>query len=311
VRASSRKSPAKKRKTGQSVRSKSGNGGKGRVSLVVRDRPVSTRPKRRKKGGYPALRGLRWSQVQEVYRLAKLAKEAGWPLNTFFTLKLPEALQGDDRSAKRWLCNRVKHVLQTTRGRNPKRRRQERVPAVTVYEKKIGGHLHAHMLFYKAGGNVAVLDLADGDLIDIRRADDGAIGYITKSRLPGSDEFEATCKHQRQGGQAPIKGKRLSFNGDAEALLAGTAKAAPVAAYVKPAIGSHLYVQPLLPFDSLPQIDVLALAEAKRIRIGLTQDNAAGMFGITQSHWSHSVKRRHDRFSGYVIRSVRNWALAA
>lgn len=314
MRAISGSTPRKKDKAGQKVTGKKAKVRKAAASLGDRDVTVSTRRKRRKTGGYKPLKGLRWSEVQQVFEVAKLAKEARLPLNMFCTIRLPEAYEGDVRSAKRYLCNKAKYIIQTVRGRNATRFRQQKIPAVTVYEKRLNGPLHCHLIGHRARGNDAVLKIADGVLIDIRPANDRHVGYITKARLPLSKEFEATCGHRRQGGQDAIKGARLSLNGDAKALLSASKKRAlvalPVPAMAYPPIGLGEQGWLFMP-EAIPQIDVLAQAEEKRIRLGLTQDNVAGFFGCTQSHWSHSVVRRHDRLGWFVLGQVRRWIAAA
>ena len=234
VRASSLETPSRKLKACQSTRRKIAKPETGGGLIVDRDRVTRKRPSRKgrpKNGGYKALKGLRRSQVKQVFDLRKKAAEAGTPLNKFVTIHPhDDALEADDRSCKRWLCNKAKDIIQAVRGRNKKKQRQPFVPCVTVYEKRCGGTLHCHMLLHVARGNGALLRLSDGLVIDSRPANDAHFGYITKARLPSSPEFEATTTHRRQGGQAAIKGVRISFNADAKALLDAKPKAAPEAA---------------------------------------------------------------------------------
>ena len=147
----------------------------------------------------------------------KLAMEAGLPLNWFVSIHPPPSvLAMGDAITKRWLCNKAKHIQQTVRGR--KTVRQPFVPAITVYHKDRGGSLHCHMLLHVARGNSALERIADGSIVDVKRAVKEHLNYITKHRLPLSPEFEATTTHRRKSSD-PIRGVLISFNREARKIL--------------------------------------------------------------------------------------------
>lgn len=272
--------------------------------------------KRRKKGGWKALTGLRREQVADVYLLRKLAAEAGTPLNRFVSIKpTDETLTGNDTACKRYLSNRAKNVIQAVRGygENP---RQKAVPAVTVYEKRRGGNLHCHMLIHEARGNDALERIADGIEIDCRPAHAKSVDYITKTRLPVGDAItEASNPHKRQGGQAAIKGARISFNADAAALLAFDKVKPPSVSATPPAIAAAapVFVQPeqlALPINA-PPVDVIALVEAKRLTLHLPQRVVAHQLGgLKQAGYANAL-RRHDRFGPWRRNRALEWLRAA
>lgn len=265
---------------------------------------------------------MRREQVEAVYRLRKEAAEAGTPLNRFVSIKpQDEAVITNDNICKRWLSNKAKNLQQAVRGygKNP---RQKTVPAVTVYEKRLGGALHCHMLMHVAPGNDALERLADGLEIDCRPAHAKSADYITKTRLPvGDAATEASNPHKRQGGQAAIKGARISFNHDAAALLAFDKAKPPSMSATSPAIAAAaavseaaaVFVQPeqlALPIDA-PPIDVIALVEAKRQTLQLPQHVVAQQLGgLKQSHYANAL-RRHDRFGPWRRNRALEWLQAA
>jgi hypothetical protein len=158
--------------------------------------------------------GLTWAQVQDVFELAKLAQQAKRPLNAFVTFRANDrCLTDGDR--KRDLSRKVAHFSQAVKGRG-RVPRQAHFVGVTTYEKRPGGALHAHLLAHVEDFSFA-RQLGDGDVIHVIRAKPHHLGYITKQRLPGSPEFEATCRHRRQSSER-IVGVRMSFTADAKAL---------------------------------------------------------------------------------------------
>lgn len=297
----------------------------GSRSHSLADKHVAPRRhrKRRKKGGWKELKGLRREQVEAVYRLRKEAAEAGTPLNRFVSIKpQDEAVITNDNVCKRYLSNKAKNLQQAVRGygKNP---RQKTVPAVTVYEKRLGGALHCHMLMHVAPGNDALERLADGLEIDCRPAHAKSVDYITKTRLPvGDAATEASNPHKRQGGQAAIKGARISFNQDAAALLAFD-KAKPPSSvsdysanlpgsFVSQPEAAAVFVQPeqLALFVDAPLVDVIALVEAKRRALQLPQRVVAQQLGgLKQAHYANAL-RRHDRFGPWRRNRALEWLAA-
>ncbi len=275
--------------------------------------------KRRKKGGWKALKGLRREEVEAVYQLRKEAAAAGTPLNRFVSIKpQDEAVITNDNACKRWLSNKAKNLQQAVRGYG-KKPRQKAVPAVTVYEKRLGGILHCHMLMHEAPGNDALERLSDGAEIHCKAAHAKSVDYITKTRLPvGDAQAEASYPHKRQGGQAAIKGARITFNGDAKALLSGASKPALLSGSVSASepvdtVTVRTLVQPEqlpLPLDA-PQVNVLALVEAKRQELHLPQHVVANQLGgLKQAGYANAL-RGHDRLGEWRRNRALAWLAAA
>lgn len=266
---------------------------------------ASKPPLRRKKGGWQTTGGLRSDEVSRVFLLKTLAAENRTPLNRFVTIKpTGNALLLDDKACKRWLCNRAKSIIQAVRGYG-KKPRQKTVPAVTIYEKQRGGVLHLHMLIHVAPANDALDRIADGLEIHGRKVHSNSADYITKSRLPMGDAVaEAANPHRRQGRQAAITGARISFNRDAAKLLAFEAAVTPTVVVEAVVVANP--PQPAsfardpkdceqveMPF---PQINLIALVEAKRQALGLPQREVAARLGVRQSHYANAL-RGHDSLS--------------
>jgi hypothetical protein len=174
------------------------------------------RPRKRRKGGWRALAGLTWGQVKDVFEFAKLAHQAGFPLNAFFTIKADWRCS-TDQERKRDLSRKLAHLGQAIKGRG-RTPRQIHFVGATVYEKERNGVLHAHLLV-RVEDFAFAKHLADGDAIVVIRASPCHLAYITKQRLPFSPEVEATHWHRRQPSEK-IVGVRLSFSADAKALIA-------------------------------------------------------------------------------------------
>jgi hypothetical protein len=292
---------------------------------------------RRKKGGWKALAGLWWDEVKEVFSFVDAAACADKPLS-FVTLRLYDAaLEADDRLCKRNLCNKAKDIIQAIGGRG-KVPRQPDVPAVTVYEKRPGSVLHAHMLAHVAPGNDALARKSDGHVVSSRPAVPSDAGYLTKQRLPLSPEFEATTTHKRQA-SVKIPGPRLSFNADAVALMAahpeaiqaqgscalvvteaspllqGSSQAAPVQLGLfadalplcsKPSKPRPIRTpivaapHPVLPLEA-ELIDLAARTEAIRIARGETQEHFADKhLGLSQGGYAN-WQRDHDKLGQWRI----------
>jgi hypothetical protein len=166
------------------------------------------RRRRRKKGGWPARAGLKWAQVKEVFEFAKLARQVGFSLNAFVTIKADWRCS-TDQERKRDISRKIAHLGQAIKGRG-RTPRQIHFVGVTTHEKERNGVLHAHLLVH--------VQLADGDAIHVIRARPRHLAYITKQRLPFSPEVEATHWHRRQPSERVV-GVRLSFTSDAKALI--------------------------------------------------------------------------------------------
>jgi hypothetical protein len=262
-----------------------------------------TKRRRKKKGGWKQSKGLSWTQVQQVFELQKRAVEAGTPLNYVADIHATaDAMKADDRLCKRWLSNVAKNIQQAVRGRG-KQPRQPTAPCVTVYEKRNGGDLHAHLWVHVAVGNDALDRFHDGAEINVHRSHTKTADYLTKSRLPvGDAATEASFPHKRQGGQAAIKGARISFNADALAILQP----------MKPtAVTVTLHEPVQLVLIETPPIDIRTQIEAARIARGLSQREVAAVMGMKQPHYSNAVVRRHDPLGEFARTRALEWLRAA
>ena len=125
-----------------------------------------TKRRKRKKGGWRARKGLTWAQVKEVFEFAKLARQAGFPLNAFFTVKADKRCSTDQERKRIF---RARSPTSAGHQRPGADAQPDRFVGVTVYEKKRNGVLHVHLLVHVK--NFAfVKQLADGDAIDVIRA---------------------------------------------------------------------------------------------------------------------------------------------
>jgi hypothetical protein len=82
-------------------------------SAPARRKRVAPKTKRRnrKKGGWRTRKGLTWAQVKEVYEFAKLARQAGFPLNAFVTIKASWRCSSD-QDRKRDISRKIAHLGQ-------------------------------------------------------------------------------------------------------------------------------------------------------------------------------------------------------
>ena len=186
------------------------------------ERPKQTKKgnpkKRKKKGGYRSRKCLTKEQLVLFAETDKLAREAGCPLNTFVSFRTP-ANCSSGPECKRVLAKKVMHLIQAIKGRG-KVRRQQFVPAVTVYEHPKDGTMDAHVLVYVEDQS-RLESFGDGELVHVRKAVPTDRQYMTKERIPGSPEFKKIMA-DRYGPYRPaekIKGVKISFNSDAKILL--------------------------------------------------------------------------------------------
>jgi hypothetical protein len=145
---------------------------------------VSTRQRRKHRGGWRSTTGLRWPEVKQIHEIHKLARQAGLPFNVFGSLRLPDDLTATQ--GKRVISRAVAHLGQTLQ-----RRGQPHV-ALTVFEKRPGDRLHAHYLGHVERDNRDVVDRWTAaynarhgiDAAVVTAAHPKGMGYITKQRLP-------------------------------------------------------------------------------------------------------------------------------
>jgi hypothetical protein len=165
---------------------------------------------RKRKGGWRASPGLRWSDVKAIFELASVAGLRGFGFTHFISI-MPAG--GSDMERKR-VCSRVIAHL----GQAIHRRGHPHI-GVTVYEKGCAD-LHAHHLVHVPRGEEKLLaHLSNRPTRRVRRAAPTDVGYITKERLPLPPEFEKRVSHWRKKG-ALLPGKRWSATKGALALLA-------------------------------------------------------------------------------------------
>jgi len=286
-------------------------------SLIDKKLTPRTRLKRRKKGGWKALKGLRLDEVKRVCQLRKDAAAAGTPLNNFVSIKPTDAaITANDNICKRYLSNKAKNIIQAVRGHG-KEPRQQTVPCVTVYEKDADGGLHCHMLTHVKRGNDALERLSDGLEIHSKKVHGNSERYILKSRLPiGDAEAEAKFVQAtglfRKGRQASIKGARISFNGDAKALLSSTSHAAVIAVAEPVTVTPVTLVEPeqlALPLDA-PPVNLIQLVEQKRQRLGLPQSLVARQLGGLKQPAYANALRGHDRLGAWRRNRALAWLAA-
>lgn len=273
-----------------------------------------------------------WVEVQRIHDLRKRAAEHGTPLNWVADIHShDEALVSDDARCKRWLANKAKTILQAVRGRG-KTPRQETVAAVTVYEKRLGGDLHAHLWLHVAKGNDALQRFHDGHDINVHRAHWKTPYYLTKTRAPKGDEkteqdFVRRTGLQRQGGQAPFRGSRVTFSADALALLHAVREDAPEAAAPAPRPVLKVINNALTPVERqlslLPERAVTRLrdfahgvmpravaheVEVRRRWLGLTQGQVAAAGGLSRPQLVNALKGRFG-LSEWTAARLRNFLL--
>lgn len=186
------------------------------------ERPKQTKKgtpkKRKKKGGYRSRKCLTKEQLVLFAETEKLAREAGYPLNTFASFRTP-ANYSSPAECKRLLAKKVMHLIQAIKGRG-KTRRQQFTPAVTVYELPTGGTMDAHVLIHVADQS-RLESLGDGELVHVRPAVPTDRKYMTKERIPGSPKFKKIMadRYGPYRKAEKIKGVKISFNSDAKILL--------------------------------------------------------------------------------------------
>lgn len=255
--------------------------------LSVRE---GARPKRWKTGARKGKRGpkgstyLTMQQVRELNDFGFSAKRAGKALNRMVTIRAPKDVP--DAEGKRIISRTVAHVGQALQRRNHPH------VGVTVYEK--GEHLHAHHLLHVAPAKSEVVDrFHDGEDVDVRPADAGAVFYVSKQRKHCQPDVERELRKRGLGWRpsAKIEGPRVSFTKAARELLGKPPGRKPEAITddLKAAVAAASPIGPdrkLVLFDLPPPMDG-RIARTLREALGLPQAALGALIGVTQSALAH------------------------
>ena len=158
----------------------------------------------KKRGGWLATTGLKWSDVKETYDVDHAAAKAGRRLNHFVSIRPPSHIT-DDAARKKHCYRLASHIGQKLG------RRGAPFIAIRIFEKDIGGLLHLHMLVHVPRRLMHEFS-GWGDLIvtDIRPAVTKHIGYITKQRQPLPPDLEKVVAHQRKKGDPSAARTKMS-----------------------------------------------------------------------------------------------------
>lgn len=186
-----------------------------------------------KSGGWPVQKSIPRETYKQTRHEAVLLHQAGYRAVWFLTIRPPE-IASTDRVKKDWLCQASGHFGQAlTRNGLPNVR-------LTVYEKPVGGYLHAHVVVFLPAANLLMRKVSAevvrgwADKIDsekpgygpidepsvdkhARPADFRAVNYALKQHRPAQPEVE-----KRRGGwqkSEPIRGTRVSWSTSAKAVI--------------------------------------------------------------------------------------------
>ena len=238
---------------------------------------------------------LTWDEVKQIDSIAHAARRERQPLNVLVTIRAPRG--APDAASKRKVTTDIAHL-----GEALKRRGQEHV-GLTVFEKS--PDLHAHHLVHVRRENIDVVERRhDGEIVDVRKADAGAVAYITKQRQCLSPAFEAEIRRPREKSGGPIPGKRWTATPAAQALVRPQQVVAPVKQIPAPqapvTIAVSVKPQQLALFTDLPKsrppFSEGAEVREIRLQLGKTQDWLATQLGSGRSHIAN-FERGHDRLS--------------
>jgi hypothetical protein len=188
-------------------------------TIIVIQHPPAPTPKHltrisgkrgRRRGGWPSSPSLSWKDVQAIHEIAHRAGRSRLEFTHMITI-MPDS--GDDVERKRESGRIVGHL-----GQALKRHGKPHV-GLTVYEKSLGGDLHAHHLVHiPAGEEGLVYRLHDLPKVHVRRVTTKAVGYVTKERAPLPPSHEAHNPHRRKKG-ARLPGKRWTATSAARRLV--------------------------------------------------------------------------------------------
>ena len=175
-------------------------------------RRAKKKSKTKRAGGWRKTASLEWHEVKSINHGLHVLAASGNATNVLVTIS-PSADIQDDAARKRLCYSLSARIGQYLR------RHGHKFLALRVFEKAIGGKLHLHMLVVVPSDCVARLHgMADGSVIDMRKAAKCHPNYLTKNRRPLSPEFERIVGHRRKKGEA-FKGRRWSFTQDAIQLI--------------------------------------------------------------------------------------------
>lgn len=290
---------------------------------------------RKKKSGWPALTGMRISDVKRALRVNHAARRARRTPNYLVTVN-PPAIEGETTRER---AKRISRVPERMR-HGLSRRGQDDI-AITTREWPTDGRLHGHTLLFVAPENDDYMARWHNPPdVHIRAAVPTDIEYITKERLRSSQEFEAGWNHKRVKAGVKFKGQRLFISPAAQALLELRTKSrhGGVAAGAATGGGEHV-PEPIratityemnevgqgLLFDMPPvlvSLDnyrggkmpavVAAQVEVRRRELELTQRELGARTGLSQPQIANVVAGRFglSRHAATRLRAVLNKAAA-
>lgn len=184
-----------------------------RPSKATEPKAQRSSQKRRKVRGRRSRSYLEWREVKEVDEIHHALLTMGHEPAFLVTIR---GKGETDSKRKRAIHQKRGHIGQSIQ------RRGLPFLAQTVFEKPVGGQLHAHMLVYGSGRQLAPILMRHGDFdmrsgaqnremgvpVHIRRAVANDPNYITKQRRWHGPEIEAKRTHRRVRGAA-VPGRLL------------------------------------------------------------------------------------------------------
>lgn len=291
---------------------------KRRTHKVVKQakRRHGSRKALRRSGGHKTTRYLSHEEWRDAKNAAYAIVNSGYRWTIFVSIRPPAHLSdGEKQKRIQLILARIGQAL---------KRRGVPYIAMRIYEKPVGGSLHGHALIYAPKEHFDVIErLADkfdrvarkkldtdisvetharligGTQDDLRRA----ILYPLKEHLwagPGYDGAGSARMFYEKG--EPIRGRRIGYSIQAQAILAEYATTLPVAFSVDPIVIPETFAEPIqLSFgQDWISYDVRALTEQARIERGMTQAEAGYVIGYRQPGYNNAVIRRHDPLSPWA-----------
>lgn len=294
-----------------------------RPSKATEPTPQRSRQKRGKVRGRRSRSCLVWSEVLLVHEIDHDLVAAGHERAFLVTIR-GEGVT--DSKRKRAIHDRRGHICQSIkRGGLP-------FLAQTVFEKPIGGQLHAHILVYGPPRRLAPRLAQHGEMdmrigaqsreigaeVHIRPAVASDPAYITKQRRWDGPEIEATRQHRRVGGAAIPGGLLVKPTGDVlQALADWQERKAPAPKVERFRTGSaapertgRIQAPPMVPIieDAAGQLGfvlgepdnlVIRLDEWRKAQ-GARQEDVAAAMGISRPTFANALAGRY-RLSGWAM----------
>jgi hypothetical protein len=167
---------------------------------------------RRRLAGWRSTTGMKWNEVKHISDICHAVARANAPLNWFLTIQPPATISAD-QDRKRYCYKKIDQL------RRKFHRRGHKFLALYVFEKRIGGLLHVHLLVHAPKPLVEEFSMwGDGQIVDIRPAARKHMNYISKQRHPLGPDIERLVAHRRQKG-SPFRGRRWAITQDTKRFL--------------------------------------------------------------------------------------------